>query len=92
MIITNSGEVQISLLVNQALEFEENKLNYSNHEVAAALLAFCMELKIPMPRSGVKELHENDECVFLKIKYQQDANFEEYRICNSMQNAHAMRA
>lgn len=91
MIVNNTDEIHISLLVDHALEFEGNKLTYSNHEVAAALLAFCMALKIPLPKKGVKELHANKEYIYLKVSYQQVANFDEYKICHSLQNTHYIR-
>lgn len=87
MIINNTDRVRVSVLVDQALELEENTINFSHSEVAAALLAFCMACKIPLPRSGVKELHANDDNIFLKIRFDQEINFEEYVICRGMQNA-----
>ncbi len=87
MVINNTDKVRVSLLVDQALELENDKILYSHAEVAAALLAFCMACKIPMPKSGIKELHANDENIYLKIRYDQEVNFAEYVICSGLQNS-----
>jgi hypothetical protein len=81
-VIDKADKVTVSFLVDKALEFEDNKVSFSHGEVAAALFAFCMVLKIPLPRRGVKELHTNDEKIYLTITLEDEVNFEEYVISN----------
>lgn len=92
MVVTNSNDVQISLLVHQALEIEGNKINYTKHEVAAALITFCLAINIPLARAAIKELHTVNDSVYLKITHQQDANFAANKTCTSSQNTDLMRA
>jgi len=85
-IIAKDDSVSVSLLVDKALEFEDNKLVFSHAEVAASLFAFCMVSKIPLPRRGLKELHANEERVFLTITLEEEVNFEKYVITSTMKN------
>ncbi|MCF6215726.1 MAG: hypothetical protein L3J58_06080 [Emcibacter sp.] len=86
-IVDSAESVQVSFLVDRALQLENNTVIFSNSEVAAALLAFCMVSKIPLPRKGIKELHANDEKIYLKIQLDQEINFEKYNINNMIQNS-----
>ena len=72
--------------MDKAVEFKDNKITYSNAEVAAALLAFCMVADIPIPKAGTKELHTKDNKLYLKISFEKDVDFEEYVISKSMEN------
>ncbi len=85
MVINKDDTVKVSFLVDQALEFDEDKINYTHSEVAAALLAFCMACEIPVPRAGTKELHATEEQIVLKIRYEKEAKFEKYKICSDLQ-------
>lgn len=85
-IISENDCSKVTLLVDKAVEFEDNKITYSNAEVAAALLAFCMVAKIPIPKEGTKELLVNDNKVNLKITLDKKVDFEEYVISKSMKN------
>lgn len=90
-IVNKAENVTVSLLVDQALEFENDKLEYNHAEVAAALFAFCMVSKIPLPRRGIKELHANDEKVYLTITLEEEVDFEKYVISNTLKNSSTTR-
>lgn len=90
-IINKADTVTVSFLVDKALAFENDKVTYSHAEVAAALFAFCMVSKIPLPRRGVKELHANDEKVYLTITLEEEVNFEKYVISNVIKNSSAAK-
>lgn len=85
-IIDKADTVTVSFHVDKALEMENDQINFSHAEVAASLFAFCMVSKIPLPRRGVKELHADDEKVFLTITLDEEVNFEKYVISNTMVN------
>lgn len=85
-VISENDSSKVTLVVDKALEFEDDKITYSNAEVAAALLAFCMVAKIPIPKEGTKELHIKDKKLFLKISLDKEVSFEEYVISKSMEN------
>ena len=85
-IIDKADSVTVSFLVDEALAFENDKVTYSHAEVAASLFAFCMVSKIPLPRRGIKELHADEEKVYLTIRLDEEVNFEKYVISNTMKN------
>ncbi|MCC3860010.1 hypothetical protein [Pseudemcibacter aquimaris] len=85
-VIDKADNVKVTLHVDKALEFEDDKLTFSHAEVAASLFAFCMVSKIPLPRRGLKELHADDERVYLTIRLEEEVNFEKYVITNTMKN------
>ncbi|MDG1438424.1 MAG: hypothetical protein P8P98_05555 [Emcibacteraceae bacterium] len=85
-IIARDDSVSVSLLVDKALEFEKDELTFNHAEVAASLFAFCMVSKIPLPRRGLKELHANEDRVYLTITLEEDVNFEKYVISSTMKN------
>lgn len=91
-IINKTDSVTISLLVDKALEMDNDKLEYSHAEVAASLFAFCMVSKIPLPRRGTKELHANEEKVYLTITLEEEVNFEKYVISNVLKNSSPAKA
>lgn len=90
-IIDKADSISVSLLVDKALEFENDKLTYSHAEVAASLFAFCMVSKIPLPRRGIKELHADDEKVYLTIRLDEEVNFEKYVISDTMKNQSSVK-
>ena len=87
IIIDKGKTLRITFKVDPGLGFDDNKIIYSHAEVAAALFAFCMVSKIPLPRRGVKELHANDEKVYLTITLEEDVQFEKYVISNVLKNS-----
>ncbi len=85
--INKGAEVTVSLIVDKTLEFENDRVDYSHGEVAASLFAFCMASKIPLPRRGIKELHANNEKIFLTITLEEEVNFEKYVISDILKNS-----
>ncbi|MBT5073380.1 MAG: hypothetical protein HOJ34_02935 [Kordiimonadaceae bacterium] len=79
-IIDRADDVTISFLVDKALVFEDDKVSYSHAEVSAALFAFCMVARIPLPRRGIKELHANEENIYFTITLDEEADIEQYVI------------
>ncbi|MBL4602589.1 MAG: hypothetical protein JKY84_07585 [Emcibacteraceae bacterium] len=90
-IIDRSDDISVTLRLDETLEFENDKVTYSHAEVAASLFAFCMVSKIPLPRRGIKELHANDEKVFVTITLEEEVNFEKYVISNVLDNVSEFR-
>ena len=90
-IIDGSDNISVTLMLDETLEFENDKITYSHAEVAASLFAFCMVSKIPLPRRGIKELHANDEKVFVTITLEEEVNFEKYVISNVLDNVSEFR-
>lgn len=90
-IIDKADDVRVTLHVDKALEYQNDTLSFTHAEVAASLFAFCMVSKIPLPRRGVKELHANDEKVFLTITLDEEVNFEKYVISNTMKNQSSVK-
>lgn len=86
-IINKEDSVTVSLMVDKTLEIENNRIDYTHAEVAAALFAFCMVSKIPLPKRGIKELHANEEKVYLTITLEEEVNFEKYVISNVLRNS-----
>ncbi|MCP5381882.1 MAG: hypothetical protein H6912_05875 [Kordiimonadaceae bacterium] len=87
IIIDKAKALRVIFKVDPSLGLEDNKITYTHAEVAAALFAFCMVSKIPLPRRGVKELHANDEKVYLTITLEEDVQFEKYVISNVLKNS-----
>ena len=46
-----------------------------------------MVSKIPLPKRGIKELHANEEKVYLTITLEEEVNFEKYVISNVLKNS-----
>lgn len=86
-IIDKTDGVTVSLLVDKSLEFENNRIDFTHAEVAASLFAFCMVSKIPLPKRGIKELHANEEKVYLTITLEEEVNFEKYVISNVLKGS-----
>lgn len=75
--ITDKPTINISCKVDEYLEFDDNNISFSEPEIAAALLSFCMDCKIPLPKTATKELHGNSNEVFLVIKLGHELDEEE---------------
>lgn len=86
-IIDKTNGVTVSLLVDKSLEIENNRIDFTHAEVAASLFAFCMVSKIPLPKRGIKELHANEEKVYLTITLEEEVNFEKYVISNVLKGS-----
>ncbi len=87
LIVDDGENIKISLLIDKTLNFKDDRVDYSAPEIAAALLAFCMVCKIPMPKSGRKEISAKGKKVYLKISLNQEINFEKYNITDRLQNS-----
>jgi hypothetical protein len=66
--INTKDPISVILLVFNVESGKVDTLKYEHAEIAAALMAFCMTLKVPLPRDGKKALHANDNGLFLSIK------------------------
>ncbi len=89
--IKASDTISVSMLVDKALAKEVKNVSFNHSEVAAALFAFCMVSKIPLPRRGKKSLHSTDDKIFLTIELDEDVNFDQYVISDVIGNASGVR-
>ena len=92
IVIDKADEVKISMLVDKTLGIENNEMSFTNAQVGAALMAFCMVSKIPLPKSGVKKLEVRDDKISLCIKFNQDVEFEDYKITSRISNTYRKKA
>ncbi len=65
--IVENSKLHISCELEESLA-PNNSLFYSQSEIAAALILFCMECKIPLPKTGTKELQVNGDELSLVVK------------------------
>ena len=91
MYVDKGDVVKVSMLVDKTLGIENNELSFSGAQVGAALMAFCMVLKIPLPKDGHKALETKDDKVSLKITLDQDVDFEDYIISSRITNSYSKR-
>ncbi len=91
MYVDKGDVVNVSMLVDKTLGIENNELSFSSAQVGAALMAFCMVLKIPLPKDGHKALEAKDDKVSLKITLDQDVDFEDYIISSRITNSYSKR-
>lgn len=56
------------MLVDKTLGMENNEISFTSAQVGAALMAFCMVSKIPLPKNGVKTLEADYDKISLRIK------------------------
>lgn len=85
----NSDKVQISFLMNPELAIKGNRISFSHAEVAAALLALSMMSKIPLPRTGEKELRMSKDKIYLQIIYGKPEKVREYIKPDTAEDAEA---
>ncbi|MCP5381883.1 MAG: hypothetical protein H6912_05880 [Kordiimonadaceae bacterium] len=64
----NKETVSIELKVFDAQSGKTGTVKYGHPEIAAALMRYCMFLKIPLPKAGKKSLQSSKNGVFLNIK------------------------
>jgi len=62
--------ISISMKVFDSSVNKTGTINFSNPEIAAAMMGYCMYLKIPLPKSGKKSLQVIDNELYLNIKIQ----------------------
>ncbi len=91
IVIDKADSVRVALLVDKALCIENNELSFSSAQVGAALMAFCMVTKIPLPKKGSKVLEADDDKISLKITLDQEVDFEDYIISSRITNSYRKR-
>lgn len=72
--IKHEKGIKISLEVEEYLDFENNKIEFTHTEIAVALMSFCMDCNIPLPKLATKELHVNAVELFLVITLGHELN------------------
>ena len=60
--------ISISMKVFDASVNKTGTVKYTNPEIAAALMGYCMTQKIPLPKSGKKSLQAKEEELYLNIR------------------------
>lgn len=91
IIIDNEDSVRVSMLVDKTLGKENNELAFSSAQVGAALMAFCMVSKIPLPKKGNKALEADNNRICLKITLDQKVDFNDYIISSRISNTYSKR-
>ena len=67
---TTKNPISISMKVFDSAVSKEGVIKYSNPEIAAAMMGYCMYLKIPLPKEGKKSLKIHEDEFYLNIKFQ----------------------
>mgnify|MGYP000268262354 CR=1 FL=1 len=91
IIIDEADSVRVSMLVDKTLGKENNELSFSSAQVGAALMAFCMVSKIPLPKKGNKALEADNNKICLKITLDQQVDFQDYTISSRISNSYNKR-
>lgn len=68
--IENGNDIGIILKIFDPTANEPETVKYSQPEIAAALMAYCMFLKIPLPKAGKKSVQLLNGALILNIKIQ----------------------
>lgn len=68
--MTTEEGIDIELKVFDAASNKVGTVKYKQSEIAAALMAYCMFLKIPLPRAGKKSVQVKNGELCLLIKMQ----------------------
>lgn len=66
--VNTQAPISASMKVFDAEKSKTGTVKYTNPEIAAALMGYCMFLKIPLPKAGKKSLQAEDQELYLKIK------------------------
>lgn len=66
--LTTESGIGIALKVFDATANKAGTVRYNQPEIAAALMAYCMFLKIPLPRAGKKSVQMSNGELCLNIK------------------------
>ncbi len=69
-VINKNGEIAIAMKVFDAKENKTGTVKFNYQEIAAALMAYCMTLKVPLPKSGKKSVTIKDGDMVLNISLQ----------------------
>jgi len=92
IVIDKPHDVRVSMLVDKTLCLENNELSFSSAQVGAALMAFCMVSKIPLPKNGHKALEADNNKISLKITLDQEVDFEDYIISSRITNSYSKKS
>lgn len=65
--INSVDAVSVKLEVFDAANNRTGTVDYAHPEVAAALLGYCMKLKIPLPKAGKKAVVNKNGQTYLRI-------------------------
>lgn len=66
--LVNHKLLAIAMKVFDVNTQKTGTVKYSNPEIAAAMMGYCMKLKIPLPKSGKKSLQTDGKDFYLNIK------------------------
>ena len=69
-ILKEESPISIYLKVFDVKEGKIGKVGYAYPEIAAALMGYCMQLKIPLLKAGKKSLQLKNNQLYLNIKIQ----------------------
>lgn len=92
IVIDKADALRVSMLVDKTLGMENDEMSFTSAQVGAALMAFCMVSKIPLPKNGTKTLEADDNRISLRIKLNQDIDFEDYKITSRISNTYRKKA
>ncbi|WP_321389857.1 hypothetical protein [Emcibacter sp.] len=67
VIVNNMGSVSATMMVKVISNEPPVKIEFSTPELAAALVLFCNETGIDLPRKGVKTLNVDEDQVYMTI-------------------------
>ncbi|WP_138379444.1 hypothetical protein [Luteithermobacter gelatinilyticus] len=67
IIINNSGMVSATLMIKKIINEPPIRMEFSTAELAAALVLFCKETGVPLPKKGVKSLNVDEDRVYMTI-------------------------
>ncbi len=68
--LSSGDNIGITLTVFDATVNKAGTVRYNQAEIAAALMAYCMFLKIPLPKAGKKSVQVKNGDLLLNIKIQ----------------------
>ncbi|MBL4602590.1 MAG: hypothetical protein JKY84_07590 [Emcibacteraceae bacterium] len=66
--LTTKNGIAVAMKVFNAGEGKAGTVKYSQPEIAAALMGYCMKLEVPLPKKGKKSLQSNEDGLYLNIK------------------------
>ena len=68
--LNTKDTISVTMKVFDVNSGKAGTINYSNPEIAAAMMGYCMFLKIPLPKSGKKFVLAGEDGLSLNIKIQ----------------------
>jgi len=66
--VVDKPKINISCELYKSSGYENNIISFNQNEIAAALILFCMDYRIPIPKIATKELQALGEELLLVIK------------------------